>query len=295
MIQWSNERFGTFLSGGTGKIFSHLPANSMATYRIAINQFLTHFGIGINQINRITPADIVAYIKHLKDRYSNSTINVKIASLKTLYNKLAVLTGIPNPFDILKRMKQKTTFKTNRSISRTMVLSEIEIAKLLQFTKERNLRNYCLIRLLYETGLRISEALSIRLDMIRKSDNKCYIVKIKGKGGKERLVYILPDLYSHLKALSNGSVQLFTSQKGKPLTRTAFHKVIKRLGRKLLNKNISAHIFRHSFITALITKHPDKLKAISLYAGHSSASITLNMYLHNALTPEDVQAVSVGM
>jgi integrase/recombinase XerD len=270
------------------KIFQNLPANSKQTYKTAINQFLTFQGIGINQLGSIKPSDILGYISHLKSQYSNATINLKIASLKSLFKKASVLLGIPNPFETLKQLKAKTTFTTIRSI-RTCTLSETELAELLVYCKKHNFRNYCLIRLLAETGLRISEALSISFSDIKVA-NGTYTIRITGKGSKEREVFILPQLYQELSQLGSNH---FTTSHNNRLTRASAYRIIRNLGKIVLGKSISPHTLRHSFLTNLIQHFPQKIKAISEYAGHSSTSTTLNLYLHNTLTQSDIQRLAV--
>lgn len=101
---------------------------------------------------------------------------------------------------------------------------------------------------------------------------------------------IQPELYHELAQL--GSNHFITSHNNS-LTRASAYRIIRHLGRKVLGKSISPHTLRHSFLTNLIEHYPSKIKAISLYAGHSSTSTTLNLYLHNSLTPADIQRVAV--
>ncbi len=278
--------------------FNHIPENSRITYIKAINQFLDFFNIGINQLDTITPENIMKYITALKAKYANSTINVKLASLKTLYNKLSVLQAIQNPFDILKKLKIKTSYKTKKSISKEKVLSEIEVYKILEYLKNKpskvSSRNYCLVRLLYETGLRISEALSIRFEDIHPNNSGSYTVGVTGKEHKQREIYILPNLYKSIETIcENKEGYIFLSSCGKHLKRTALIKTFKKLG-NLIGKNISPHTFRHSFITNMVENNPAKLKAISTYAGHSNVNTTLMMYVHNEVTPNDIKNIAIG-
>jgi len=278
------------------QLFQSLPVNTQTAYKTAINQFLDYFNINVSQIGQISSSDILSYIKHMEAQYSASTINVKIASLKTLYNRLSILMKISNPFAELKQMKIKTTLKTNKIISKTDVLSENDIEKLFDYLKNNpsftNNRNYILLKLLYETGLRISEALSIKFENIKMGNSGIHSIKIIGKGKKVRQVYILSDLYDLIdKHCSSGYI--FKSSCENQLHRKVIHIAIKRLGRKILKKDISAHTFRHSHITSMIQKHPDKIRAVSNYVGHASVSTTLQMYMHDEILPSDIQKIAI--
>ena len=127
-----------------------------------------------------------------------------------------------------------------------------------------------------------------------KSNTGSYSVKVIGKGHKEREIYILEDLYELIvKHCSGDTGHIFKSIKGNILTRTAIYKTIKKLGKKILNKNISPHVLRHSHIGTMIQKYPEKIQAISQYVGHSSTSTTLNMYVHEEILPSDIERIAV--
>jgi integrase len=103
-----------------------------------------------------------------------------------------------------------------------------------------------------------------------------------GKGAKERTVKIPPELLERIRAAYRGDRYLFETQHGRRYDRSQVSNDIKRLGRRILGRRISAHTFRHTFATRMIEK-TGKTEAVSRYLGHASPSITLAMYVHQSL------------
>jgi site-specific recombinase XerD len=280
-------------------IYENMKPATRETYQTAIKQFFDYTNTGINKISELTPADIQDYINYLKTKkaYSNSTINIKISALKSLFNKASFLFNLSNPFEFLKKMNVKTIEKTNIVFNKEGALTTAEINKLLAHYQRRmtsdNIktvytakRNYILINLLYYHGLRISEALNIKIDNITELNN-LYAISIMGKGSKPRQIKISIDLYNNIIDLHKEGF-LFRALSGKQLTRFAIFQDIKRLGKQLLNKNIHLHLFRHSFATNLIEK-TKSINKVSKYLGHSSIDITCRIYDHNELSYNDLE------
>jgi len=281
-------------------IFDKLNSNTKLTYLKSINQFLDFTNIGINQIHKITHLDIINFIESLKTQYQNSTVNLKINALKSLFKKLSTLYMLPNPFDILKSVNIKTNFYTKQSIDRELTLTTNEIDILLNhYTKRMTSSNtltvftskryWLLISLLYKHGLRISEVLNIKIDDITKQADSIYTIKIIGKGNKPRDIKITSDLYQKIIYLAETGF-VFKTLKDKPMDRIFVTKEIKRVAKRVINKNISAHTLRHSFATNLL-KMTNNIKGVSSYLGHSDISTTLRMYIHSDLTMDDLALI----
>jgi len=281
-------------------IFDKLNSNTKLTYLKSINQFLDFTNIGINQIHKITHLDIINFIESLKTQYENSTVNLKINALKSLFKKLSTLYMLPNPFDILKSVNIKTNFYTKQSIDRELTLTTNEIDILLNhYTKRMTSSNtltvftskryWLLISLLYKHGLRISEVLNIKIDDITKQADSIYTIKIIGKGNKPRDIKITSDLYQKIIYLAETGF-VFKTLKDKPMDRIFVTKEIKRVAKRVINKNISAHTLRHSFATNLL-KMTNNIKGVSSYLGHSDISTTLRMYIHSDLTMDDLALI----
>ncbi|MDE5587023.1 MAG: tyrosine-type recombinase/integrase, partial [Bacilli bacterium] len=146
-------------------------------------------------------------------------------------------------------------------------------------------RNKAMLELLYGTGLRISELLSLTLNDV---DLVNCTVRCMGKGRKERIVpindFIIDSLSKYLEVRSQLEKkerhnQLFLNNHGKPITRQGFFKMLKKLlAEKGLNPNTSPHTLRHSFATHLLENGAD-LRVIQEMLGHSDISTT-RIYTH---------------
>lgn len=139
-------------------------------------------------------------------------------------------------------------------------------------------RDWALVVLLFGCGLRISEALSLKnCDVCNRSD----ILRINGKGNKERLVPVLPavwnaiDKYVNLRPFGNDADDnLFRSVRGLPMSPRMAEKVVEKLRHYLqLPDYVTPHALRHTFATVLLADGAD-LRSLQELLGHSSLSTT---------------------
>jgi len=136
-------------------------------------------------------------------------------------------------------------------------------------------RDNALILLIFGCGLRISEALSLQDADIK---GRPEVLRIAGKGGKERLVPVLPAVYAalekYLKARPYDNGRLFRSVRGLPMSARMAEKVIEKLRHALqLPDYVTPHALRHTFATALLAGGVD-LRSLQELLGHSSLSTT---------------------
>lgn len=147
-------------------------------------------------------------------------------------------------------------------------------------------RNYTMLHLLYSTGIRVSELVSIPLAACNLSS--CFI-RVIGKGNKERLIpFGVParEIVGHylqtarpLILKGRRSNILFVSNRGRAMTRLRFWQIIKEAARTAgISKSISPHMLRHSFATHLLT-HGADLRSVQLMLGHSDIATT-QIYTH---------------
>lgn len=150
------------------------------------------------------------------------------------------------------------------------------------------LRDRALIELLYATGMRVSELVSVRAADLHLDEQ--YLTCI-GKGNKERLIPIgeaaagwieryqataRPDLVRHAKG--RATPRLFVNARGGALSRVGFWKILKRYGHQAGVRMLSPHVVRHSFATHLLERGAD-LRAIQMMLGHADLSTT-QIYTH---------------
>lgn len=173
-------------------------------------------------------------------------------------------------------------------------LSEDEVGKLLKVVSKlkraEGIRLKALLELLYGSGLRVTELMSLPLTALRFDLN---LVQVKGKGGKERLIPFgepaahavkawLPERKEMLGG-KRSSVYLFPSRDGKKhLTRQRFFQLLKELGvaARIDPGRLSPHVLRHAFATHLI-EHGADLRSVQTMLGHADIATT-QIYTHVA-------------
>lgn len=109
-----------------------------------------------------------------------------------------------------------------------------------------------------------------------------------GKGNRERKIKVNKDLIRRIKKYFKGKEFLFETSTRHEYDRKYVSYQIKLAGRKILDKEISAHTLRHSFATNLLKKGKS-IKAVSKYLGHSDIATTLNLYYHDELDYNDLE------
>jgi integrase/recombinase XerD len=150
----------------------------------------------------------------------------------------------------------------------------------------RGVRDRAMIELLYATGLRVSELVSLRPGDLHLDEQ---FINCIGKGSKERIVPIGDEASRWVRAYQSGarrdllrgrsSPRLFVNARGGPLSRVGFWKLLKQYGRQAdVRSSLSPHVVRHSFATHLLERGAD-LRAIQMMLGHADLSTT-QIYTH---------------
>ena len=148
-------------------------------------------------------------------------------------------------------------------------------------------RQRCFIEALYVTGLRVSELCGALLENCVDQGPRV-AVTVLGKFKKERTVYLPLELYGRIRETFGGVRHLLETRNGREYHRNYVSDQVRRLGRRVLGRRISAHSLRHSFATRKVRAFPGKLDAVSRYLGHSSVSITLSLYCHTELSNDEI-------
>ena len=162
-------------------------------------------------------------------------------------------------------------------------LTEEEVAKILNVVEGDtfiSLRDKAILEFLYSTGARVSEAASLKIEDI---DLLGGIVKVKGKGKKERLLPLgepaILAIRNYLKTRKDTNPYLFINRRGTELSERAFRLIVDKYIRKAaLSLKVSPHTFRHSFATHLLNRGAD-LRSVQELLGHASISTT-QVYTH---------------
>ena len=229
-----------------------------------------------DDITQIKRKDFSNYTKYLaKNELSASSITRKIASIKGFFRFLSYKRYIiDNPAISL------TSPKLPKRLPKVLSVSEID--KIIH--TGLNIKEQAIVELLYSAGVRVSELVNLKLKNI---DLKQCLIKVFGKGSKERLVPINKKCAEIIKkylkkreiiVLKYGANDiLFLEENAKPITRQKVYKIIRKQG-ELLNKRISPHTMRHSFATHLLENGAD-LRVVQELLGHASI-ITTQLYTH---------------
>ena len=257
-----------------------LSNNTVKAYEADISSFFQWLDNEDLKYKNLQEDHINQYISFLFQRkMRSSSVNRKISSIKSFYIFLVKRNFVKNsPLNDLVTPKQEKYLPES--------MSEAEVDKLLNSPNVSNKienRDKAMIEMLYATGMRISELVNLKITDV---DMKRCVVKVFGKGSKERLVPFgetaLDSLRSYLNEREqSSSKEIFLSNRGKKMTRVAFWQRVKiYLIRENLKNSISPHTLRHAFATHLLNRGAD-LRSVQLLLGHSDLSTT-QIYTHIA-------------
>lgn len=234
-------------------------------------------GHAVKSLAHIRVGDLRAWMAKLrKDELSSRSIARKLSSLKSYYRWLAQREHF-DPSIVLAFKAPKFQSKIPRPLSEEGALQMLETVPQQSLEPWIAARDLAIVSLLYGCGLRISEALDLRARSTPLGNS----VKITGKGGKERLVPILPQIaeavarYLHLCPFPlSPQDQIFRGARGGPLNPRLVQKTVQQARLQLgLPANATPHAMRHSFATHLLSAGAD-LRSIQELLGHASLSTT---------------------
>ncbi|MFL2700222.1 MAG: site-specific tyrosine recombinase XerD [Gammaproteobacteria bacterium] len=235
-------------------------------------------------LKKIKSHEIEQYIAFLfNQELKSNTVNRKISSLKAFFIYLYKRGLIEdNPVGDIQTPKQEKKLPIS--------ISENDVEILLNAPKEDSFigsRDKAMLELLYATGIRVSELINLKFSDIDLSRS---IIKVLGKGSKERLVpfgesaneYLRIYFEMRVERNINRSIQnIFVNTRGIKISREAFWHRIKIYSKEIpSNINISPHTLRHAFATHLLNRGAD-LRSVQLLLGHSDLSTT-QIYTHIA-------------
>lgn len=266
------------------KFRKELDFNTLKAYRIDLRQFFEFAGKGMPD-RRI----IEAYITELHKKYRQKTVKRKIASLKAFYTYLEEQELIAE--SPMRRIR--TRFKEERILPRIIPRREIE--KLLNVMyrqlksgkgKKTILRDLAVVEMFFATGARVYEVANIKIENMDLSSG---IIRFMGKGGKERVIQIgsrevtvlLRQYYTENKEVIRRCGYFFVNQNGNRFSEQSIRRMLKQYTKSAgIERNITPHMFRHSFATYLIEEGVD-VSCVQRILGHSSIKTT-QIYIHIA-------------
>lgn len=278
--------FLTYLSVEKG-----LSKNTIESYSIDLRKFQDFLLQNNKSFSSFTRNDVVGFIETLRNEgYSISTTCRFISSIKGLCKYLIIENIIKeDPSENLQTPKRWEKLPKSLSVSEIRSFLELDTP----IDKPTMIRDSVMLELLYSSGLRVSELVSLKVEDINLEAG---FIRVLGKGSKERIVPVnlraIGKLKSYLKKerleilKKRQSSYLFVTGRGRLLTRQRFWQAIKALGKKK-GIELSPHTLRHSFATHLLEGGAD-LRSVQKMLGHSDISTT---QIYTKVTTERLKKV----
>jgi integrase/recombinase XerD len=262
-----------------------LSTNTLAAYRadlVALHRWLCERKLSLAQTGRAELMDFIAARVQAGAR-PRSTAR-QLSSFRRFFRYLMREGGVRED-----PTAQIAMPKIGRSLPRS--LSEAEVESLLSapvVADPLGYRDRTMLEVLYATGLRVSELVSLKLGQINMNQG---VTRVLGKGNRERLIPLGEEAVRWLRAFISGARNdilldrstdyLFPTRRGDRMTRQAFWHIIKRYARKAgVDRELSPHTLRHAFATHLLN-HGADLRVVQMLLGHSDLSTT-QIYTHVA-------------
>jgi len=272
-----------------------LSHNSQITYSRFINKFTDW--LKNNNLKNLKPHELTSdhlwkyrvylsqsYNKNKKEPLKRTSVNYYLIALRSLLNYFADRDIQSLPAEKIKLLKEKK----EKSIK---FLNLEQIKKLLDtpdLSNEIGLRDKAILEVLFSTGLRVSELVSLNRDQIKIENlNEDLEINVIGKGGRIRPVYLSPRALNALKdyfdTRKDKNNALFINYKGqKPLNRLTSRSIENIVRKYVIKAGISIpaspHTIRHSFATDLLTQGVD-LRLVQEFLGHKNIATT-QIYTH---------------
>ncbi len=264
----------------------HYSQHTVRSYDNDIGQFFSfiHGHKGTDEINGIVSGDIRSWMIHMIDSgYSTVSVHRKISSLRTFF-RYAMRAGElkVNPVDNItlpKRNKRLPVFLEEESLERLLDVYDFGEGY-------SGMRNRMIIEILYTTGMRRAELISLRIGDIDLPEK---VIRVLGKRNKQRIIPLMDSFCDKLAVYldlrkdqfpGQGEGWLFLTDRGNKLyDKFVYNTVIKYLGMVTTIEKKSPHVLRHTFATHMLN-HGADLNSIKEILGHANLSAT-QVYTHN--------------
>lgn len=267
------------------KLEKNLSENTVISYKNDISNLLNYaIEKGVTDLSQIDSKIVIDFLGQLRDLGCTTTTTARYrSSLKGFF-----IYALRNEY-----IKKDPTVKlTGTRLKRKLpdVLSFTEIEKILEAPDVENnlgLRDKAILELLYSSGLRVTELITLKLSDLFFPDE---VIRVFGKGSKERIVpvgssaihwvnrYLLYSRPNYENKAKSASI-IFLNVRGTKLSRMGVWKIVDKYRREAgIEKDVHPHTFRHSFATHLIEGGAD-LRAVQEMLGHADISTT-QIYTH---------------
>jgi integrase/recombinase XerD len=270
--------------------------NTLAAYRNDLSQFVEFLDGRVSAWDEVTREIIIEYIMKMKgeQEYASSTVARKVAAIKSFFHYLVNQGELEDdPTATLDSPKVRKRLPK--------AISQEEIERLLaaptQEDTPKALRDRALLEVLYATGLRVTELVSLNVDDVNMASATVRVVRPRDQ--RERLVPLHERAVEPLQEyLERGRVQLlrdaeepalFLNHRGQRLTRQGLWLIVKHYVREVgIREEVTPHTLRHTFATHLVDKKAD-LEYVKELLGHANISTT---QVYAQVNQEDTDAES---
>ena len=279
------------------KHYKYKSENTIESYEQAVKQYYEFMNVNgydteDDIISNSSWSNLIMFRNMLEEKQLNPyTINARLSGLKSFFNFLVYSKIISeNPMDTIEKVstnsvEQNTDFLTHEEYMRLLRIIGTKLPNVKQDNFEYvSKRDLLMVGLVLQTGLRISEVLSLTVNQIDTENKR---IRVLGKGKKLRDVVFTDDVLTLLQDYINirntldikDTEILFLSRTGKKMSRQNVNVNLKKYCERAgIEKNITPHSLRHTSITQMGESGMSVAK-ISAVAGHSSTTIT-SRYLH---------------
>ncbi|MFZ5916672.1 MAG: tyrosine recombinase [Chloroflexota bacterium] len=254
--------------------------NTLAAYRNDLSQFTAFLSRHVSHWDKVDRDLILHYILYMKEReYASSTVARKVAAIKSFFHYMVAT-------HVLKDDPTVTldSPKVKKRLPRTISATEVErlLAEPARFATPKTLRDRALLELLYATGMRVTEAVSLNAGDLNLPSASVRVRR--GKDGKERILPLGRRAAEAMEAyLQNGRLQmmrdpeekaLFLNHRGQRLTRQGLWLIIKAYVEQAeIDAEVTPHTLRHSFASHKLEDGAD-LHEVQKLLGHANISTT---------------------
>ncbi len=239
----------------------------------------SHIVLPLTEVSLTDLASFRKYLIHEKGQ-KPSTINRRIQSLRIFFDWLFQEKYIPDDPAKELRFMRKTSRQKPNTLTKSEILSLLRSATNPSHGMEK--RNYAIVQLMFQTGIRISELCALKHRDLKISKRSGQVCVREGKGLKQRDIplntTVRRALTGYLETLEEVSDDqyVFKSKRGTPLSIRGTQKLIATIAKSanITRIQVSSHIFRHTFATNYLKNNPGKIVELASLMGHDSLNTT---------------------